>query len=193
MEWYGRSQAESIKSCRPRHRGGGQTPSDFASWLRRFPHAGQARRAVLAGLSRLLPQARWLAFIVTPATLLRWHRSLLARRWTYPRRPGRPSINAEVRFTSTRSSPADSKGQLHRTYGSVVEQPWQSNGAVSGPDVPSDVASDRQRPHCPQSLGWGFEALTRRRREPCPRRPGGWLRGSRARSRRRQALAKQPG
>jgi len=46
-------------------------------------------RTVLTGLSRLLPRARWAAFFVTPATLLRWHRNLVARRWTYPpRRPG---------------------------------------------------------------------------------------------------------
>jgi hypothetical protein len=57
-----------------------------------------ADRAVLAGLSRLLPRVRWAAFLVTPATLLRWHRSLIARRWTYPtRRPGRPGVTAEVR------------------------------------------------------------------------------------------------
>ncbi|MEU5940252.1 helix-turn-helix domain-containing protein [Micromonospora sp. NPDC047548] len=55
-------------------------------------------RAVLAGLSRLLPRARWSAFFLTPATLLRWHRNLIARRWTYPRRrPGRPPVTAEVR------------------------------------------------------------------------------------------------
>jgi putative transposase len=57
-----------------------------------------ADRAVLAGLSRLLPRARWAAFFVIPATLLRWHRNLIARRWTYPpRRPGRPPVTAEVR------------------------------------------------------------------------------------------------
>jgi putative transposase len=55
-------------------------------------------RAVLAGLSRLLPRLRWAAFFVTPATLLRWHRSLVARRWTYPlRRSGRPPVTAQVR------------------------------------------------------------------------------------------------
>jgi putative transposase len=55
-------------------------------------------RAVLAGLSRLLPRARWAAFLVTPATLLRWHRNLIARRWTYPsRRAGRPAITVQVR------------------------------------------------------------------------------------------------
>ena len=39
-----------------------------------------ADRAVLAGLSRLLPRVRWPAFLVTPATLLRWHGNLIARR-----------------------------------------------------------------------------------------------------------------
>src|SRR3989440_1331776 len=54
--------------------------------------------AVLAGLSRLLPRVRWAAFFVTPATLLRWHRQLIARRWTYPTRgPGRPPVTAELR------------------------------------------------------------------------------------------------
>src|SRR5437762_12192564 len=57
-----------------------------------------ADRAVLAGLSRLLPRVRWAAFFVTPATLLRWHRNLVRRRWTYPRRrPGRPPVTAELR------------------------------------------------------------------------------------------------
>jgi putative transposase len=55
-------------------------------------------RAVLTGLSRLLPRVRWAAFFVTPATVLRWHRNLIARRWTYPRRPaGRPPVTAQVR------------------------------------------------------------------------------------------------
>jgi putative transposase len=41
-------------------------------------------RMVLATLAKLLPRARWPFFLVTPATLLRWHRELVARRWTYP-------------------------------------------------------------------------------------------------------------
>ena len=40
-------------------------------------------RMVLAVLARLLARERWSAFLVTPATLLRWHRELVARRWTY--------------------------------------------------------------------------------------------------------------
>jgi putative transposase len=41
-------------------------------------------RLLLASLSRLLPRERWTAFLVTPNTLLRWHRELVRRRWTYP-------------------------------------------------------------------------------------------------------------
>jgi hypothetical protein len=41
-------------------------------------------RMVLAWLAKLLPRDRWSVFLVTPGTLLRWHRELIARRWTYP-------------------------------------------------------------------------------------------------------------
>ncbi|MEV4140917.1 integrase core domain-containing protein [Dactylosporangium sp. NPDC049742] len=62
------------------------------------PDLQPADRVVLAALSRLLPRSRWSAFFVTPATLLRWHRQLIARHWTYPHaRPGRPPIDRELR------------------------------------------------------------------------------------------------
>jgi putative transposase len=55
-------------------------------------------RLVLAALSRVAPRRAWSGFPVRPETLLRWHRRLVARRWTYPhRRPGRPPLNREVR------------------------------------------------------------------------------------------------
>src|SRR2546421_4208590 len=44
-------------------------------------------RLVLATLARLLPRERWSAFLVTPATLLRWHRDFVRRRWIYRREP----------------------------------------------------------------------------------------------------------
>jgi hypothetical protein len=48
------------------------------------PRYTPADRLLLATLARLLPRERWLVFLVTPSTLLRWHRELVARRWTYP-------------------------------------------------------------------------------------------------------------
>jgi hypothetical protein len=56
---------------------------------------GPADRAVLAGVSRLLPRARWAAFFVAPATRLGWHRNVMTRRWTYrSQRLGRPAVTA---------------------------------------------------------------------------------------------------
>src|SRR3982750_2527136 len=43
-------------------------------------------RMLLAALAKLLPRERGSVFLVTPATLLRWHRELIARRWTYPKK-----------------------------------------------------------------------------------------------------------
>ena len=55
-------------------------------------------RALLAAASRILPRERWSAFLVRPETLVRWHRRLVARKWTRPhRRPGRPSLDPEIR------------------------------------------------------------------------------------------------
>ena len=52
-----------------------------------------ADRAVLAGMSQVLSAARRRRFFVQPETLLRWHRDLVRRKWTYTyRRPGRPGL-----------------------------------------------------------------------------------------------------
>jgi putative transposase len=55
-------------------------------------------RVLLAAASRVLPRQRWASFLVTPQTLLRWHRTLIRRKWTYgkQRTPGRPPIDSEV-------------------------------------------------------------------------------------------------
>jgi transposase InsO family protein len=63
----------------------------------RWDHAD---RLWLAALSRLVSRRRWPeVFPVTPATILRWHRDLVARKWTYTgrRRPGRPSTGTSVK------------------------------------------------------------------------------------------------
>src|SRR3954471_20439651 len=48
------------------------------------PRYAPPDRIILAALAKLLPRERWPIFLVTPSTLLRWHRELIRRRWTYP-------------------------------------------------------------------------------------------------------------
>jgi len=63
------------------------------------PQLRRRDRLFLSAMSRMLPRERWAAFIVTPATLVRWHRELVRRKWTYKRRrgQGRPPIDSETR------------------------------------------------------------------------------------------------
>src|SRR5438034_10077987 len=63
------------------------------------PQLTQADRALLAAFGGVLPRQAWKrSLFVSPGTLLRWHRELVARRWTYPhRRAGRPQTPIEVR------------------------------------------------------------------------------------------------
>src|SRR5436190_7388105 len=61
------------------------------------PSLQTADRAFLSALTRLLPRRRRHGAIVTPQTLLRWHRELVRRKWTQPQRPGRPAVEDRVR------------------------------------------------------------------------------------------------
>ena len=56
------------------------------------PRLGRTDRAIPAALARLLPKSVRAARLVTPGTLLRWHKRLVARKWTQPTSPGRPPI-----------------------------------------------------------------------------------------------------
>ncbi len=60
------------------------------------PRMSWTDRAVLAALARILPKRLRAHRIVTPGTLLRWHRRLVAARWRQPRPPGRPPVPDEL-------------------------------------------------------------------------------------------------
>jgi putative transposase len=66
-------------------------------------------RILLASLARLLSRDRWSIFLVTPATLLRWHRELVAHHWTHPQtgraRRGLPEATVEVVVRLARENP----------------------------------------------------------------------------------------
>jgi putative transposase len=75
------------------------------SVLRRQAPPQQLRpsdRLLLAAASRLVPRSRRGSFLVTPTTLLRWHRRLVARSWTYAGRAGRPPVGGEIRELALR-------------------------------------------------------------------------------------------
>jgi len=64
----------------------------------RRPSLRPADRALLAALARLLPAGRRHRLVVTPQTLLRWHRELVRRKWAQPRRAaGRPPVDGQLR------------------------------------------------------------------------------------------------
>jgi hypothetical protein len=87
----------------------------------RWDHAD---RLWLAALSRLVSRRRWLeVFPVTPATILRWHRDLVARKWDYTsrRKPGRPSTGTSVKALVVRPARENPAWGHRRIQGELVQ------------------------------------------------------------------------
>jgi putative transposase len=79
-------------------------------------------RALLAAISRLLPRARWSCFIVTPQTLLRWHRRMIAGAWTYPHHGhGRPPLDEHVQQLIVRLATENPRWGSQRIQGELLD------------------------------------------------------------------------
>ena len=108
------------------------------------PKRHWADRAMIAALARLLPRHLRLHRIVTPATLLAWHRRLIKNKWTYPNTTGRPPVPEEIRELVTAT------GETTAATGVMTGAMTGKTVAAAGPDFSGDRELDDQAGHARQ-------------------------------------------
>jgi len=87
------------------------------------PRLRRLDRLLLAAASKAMPRDQWSSFVIRPETLLRWHRELIRRRWTYNRRgrPGRPPIDPEVSALVVRLGRENPRWGYQRIRGELLK------------------------------------------------------------------------
>jgi putative transposase len=88
---------------------------------RPHPRFAPDDRAILTALSRVVRRDRWALFLVKPEAIVRWHRRLVAKHWTYPHQPGRPTTTLEIRRTILRFAREHPTWGYRRIHGELTQ------------------------------------------------------------------------
>ena len=136
------------------------------------PRLTWADRAVLAALIRLLPPAVRQYRLVTPGTIVRWHRCLVARKWTYPSRPGRPPLSTKTATLIKRLAPENRSWGYQRIQGELLKLGHRVSASRNPPGSHGPADSSGAAAEC--GLARGVSSCPARHRRCWPASSSTW-------------------